>query len=76
MKAPNVNNLAQCSLAQLRQQVLIPFLADCNQINKVIQTSPLSSSLKNYIRTEFYAQRMNHLNDFARVAELPKVYRR
>ncbi|WP_312742020.1 TlpA family protein disulfide reductase [Sphingobacterium multivorum] len=72
MKAPNVNNLAQCSLAQLRQQVLIPCLADCNQINNVIQTSPLSSSLKNYLRTEFYAQRMNHLNDFARVAELPK----
>lgn len=72
MKDPDLNNLAKRSLAQLRQQVLIPCLADCNQINKVIQTAPLSTSLKSYIRTEFYAQRVNHLNDFARVAELPK----
>ncbi|APU96675.1 hypothetical protein BV902_10245 [Sphingobacterium sp. B29] len=72
MKAPALNNLAKRSLAELRQQLLIPFLADCNQMNEVIQTTSLPSQLKDYIRTELYAQRINHLNDFARVAELPK----
>jgi len=72
MKAPYLNNLAKLSLTQLKQQVLIRCLADCNQMNKVIQSSSLSTQLKDYIHTELYAQRINHLNDFARVAELPK----
>ncbi|MCS4165863.1 MULTISPECIES: hypothetical protein [Sphingobacterium] len=72
MKAPALNNLAKRSLAELRQQLLIPFLADCNQTNEVIQTTSLPSQLKGYICAELYAQRINHLNDFARVAELPK----
>ncbi|MGE8422621.1 MAG: hypothetical protein ACN6PI_07315, partial [Sphingobacterium siyangense] len=35
MKAPALNNLAKRSLAELRQQLLIPFFSDCNQMNEV-----------------------------------------
>ena len=72
MKSPAFNDLAKLSLAQLKQQVLTPSLADCDRINGIIAATPLPNPLKDFIRTEFYAQRMNHLNDFARTAELSK----